>query len=71
MMDNEPSPKMNKSRREFLKSTVAVGGVAGVASVVGLNVMASEETDIGPETKTTKGYEETQHVLDYYKTTRY
>ncbi len=63
-------PKSNKSRREFLKSAATAGGVAAAVAFTGKNVMASVETEILSESKKTKGYEETQHIRDYYNTAR-
>lgn len=62
--------KTDKSRREFLKGAAAAGGAAAVVAATGRNVMASEEIETLSDTKKAKGYQETQHVRDYYSTTR-
>lgn len=60
--------KTNNSRRQLLKNiglTVAAGAVvAGATTAVQAETTASETKD----TKTKKGYHETQHIRDYYNT---
>lgn len=61
--------KSNKSRREFLKGAVATGGAVAIVAATGQNAIAAEaEVVAGP--KKSKGYEETQHIRDYYNSTR-
>lgn len=67
---SKSSSKSNKSRREFLKSAAVVGGATAVIAFTAKNVMASVETETFSESKKTKGYEETQHVRDYYDSAR-
>ena len=60
----------DKSRRMFLKNVAVSSGGAVVIAATGQNVMASEEPETVPETKKSKGYQETQHVRDYYSGAR-
>ena len=63
------SQKTKKSRREFLKGAAATGGAVAIVAATGQNVIADEvETVVAPEKS--KGYQETQHVRDYYNSTR-
>lgn len=59
----------DKSRREFLKGAVVVGAAAAVA-VSGQSAMAADDTETSSVNKAQKGYEETQHVRDYYNSAR-
>lgn len=62
--------KSNKSRREFLKGTVAAGGAAAVVAATGSGtVIAAEKVEtLNPNKE--KGYQETQHIRDYYDSLR-
>ncbi|MDH5368806.1 MAG: twin-arginine translocation signal domain-containing protein [Gammaproteobacteria bacterium] len=65
------SQKLKKSRREFLKGAAAAGGAAVVVAATGQNVaVAAEEIETVSPNKKAKGYQETQHVRDYYDSTR-
>lgn len=65
------SQKSNKSRREFLKGAAAAGGAAVVVAATGQNVaVAAEEIETVSAGKKEKGYQETQHIRDYYDSTR-
>ena len=58
----------DKSRRQFLYSTLAGGtGAALTATVPGL-VAASATDESADAGKSNKGYRLTQHIADYYKT---
>ena len=61
------------NRRIFLKGAAAAGGAAAItaASASGL-VDADTEADVIPaaDNKASKGYRETQHIKDYYRTLR-
>jgi len=69
-MKQKSERKSNMARREFLKGAAAAGGAAVVVAATGRNVMASENTETITESKKPKGYQETQHVRDYYNSTR-
>ncbi|MCG6953248.1 MAG: hypothetical protein LJE90_12800 [Betaproteobacteria bacterium] len=63
---NEKSPKL--SRRAFLLS-VGAGGAAGAAALVAKGktpAALSASTD----SKDSRGYQETAHVRNYYRTTQ-
>lgn len=60
----------DKSRRMFLKNVAVSSGGAVVIAATGHNVMASEEPETVAEIKKSKGYQETQHVRDYYNGAR-
>lgn len=65
------SQKSKKSRREFLKGAAAAGGAAVVVATTGQNVaIAAEEIETVSTSNKAKGYQETQHVRDYYDSTR-
>ncbi len=56
----------DKERREFIKKSTLVG--AGVAATTMASTRAiAEVSDETPEKPGQKGYQLTQHVLDYYK----
>lgn len=56
----------NKTRREFIKNSTLVG--AGVVATAVLPGTANASTSIDrPEDKKQKGYQLTEHVLEYYK----
>lgn len=64
-MKNKRLPK-DQERREFIKKSTLVG--AGVAATTLASTAAI--ADVGAETEEKpgqKGYQLTQHVLDYYK----
>ena len=62
--------KSNKSRREFLKDTVAAGGAAAVVAATGSSTVIAAEKVETLNPKKVKGYQETQHVRDYYDSLR-
>ena len=58
------------SRREFLKGAAAAGGAVAVVAATGTNVMAAENVETEVKSTKPKGYQETQHVKDYYASLR-
>jgi len=57
---------LNKTRREFIKNSTLVGaGVAATAVLPGAAIASSEIER--PEDKKQKGYQLTEHILEYYK----
>ena len=57
---------LNKRRREFIKNSTLVG--AGVVASAVLPSAANASTTIDqPDNKKQKGYQLTEHVLEYYK----
>ncbi len=63
----QPAKKAsNQARRNFIKTSTLVGAGVAASAVASTPVIA----DVDPpsvEVKGQKGYELTQHVLDYYK----
>lgn len=57
-----------RSRRNFLLATGA-GGVTTVAAIAGKVVSQHEPAASGTGKRRGKGYEETAHVRNYYRTT--
>ena len=57
---------LNKTRREFIKNSTLVGaGVAATAILPGAAIASSEIEK--PVDKKHKGYQLTEHILEYYK----
>lgn len=64
-MKNKSQPK-DQERREFIKKSTLVG--AGVAATTMASTSAiAEISGATAEKPVQKGYQLTQHVLDYYK----
>jgi hypothetical protein len=57
------------SRRNFLIA-VSAGSAATVAAVAGKVVPRPKPATTGSEKRSGKGYEETAHVRNYYRTTQ-
>ena len=64
-MKTKSQPK-NQQRREFIKKSTLVGAGVAATAVASTSAIASVETD-ATEKPEQKGYQLTQHVLDYYK----
>ena len=63
-MKNKSQPK-DQQRREFIKKSAIVGAGVAATAVASTSVIADVPTTAGkPEQK---GYQLSQHVLDYYK----
>ena len=73
-MSKKSEPKTDlqsdRSRRDFLKDAIVVGSAAAVVATTGQNVMAAEVSETISVSNKAKGYEETQHVRDYYDSAR-
>jgi len=63
------SEKTKNSRRDFLKGAAATGGAVAIVAATGQAAVA-EQTEVTAEPKKSKGYQETQHVRDYYNSAR-
>jgi nitrous oxide reductase len=65
--------RTNEKRREFLKGALIGSGAAVVAIASGGAVAASEPNQSAPAAPSSesKGYAETPHVLEYYKTAQF
>jgi len=61
------------NRRIFLKGAAAAGGAAAITAVSASGLVdADTEEDVIPaaDNKASKGYHETRHIKDYYRTLR-
>lgn len=64
---NKPSQQaLDEQRRSFVKSSVLLGAGAATAAALPGAAVAATEPAKAPESKQ-KGYQVTQHVIDYYK----
>ena len=64
-MKNKEQPR-DQQRRAFIKKSALAGAGVAAASMTATQVIA--DTGTSPdEPATKKGYQLTQHVLDYYK----
>ena len=57
------------SRRNFLLAA-SVGGVATAAAVVASRSPSSKSTPATPDKRATRGYQASEHVTNYYRTTK-
>ena len=64
-MNSKTQPKDQK-RREFIKKSTLVGAAAAATAVASTGVIADVDTASSDKPEQ-KGYQLTQHVLDYYK----
>jgi hypothetical protein len=61
--------KRRLSRRHFLLS-VGVGGAASVAAIAAKTSPTASQVTTGYGKRTTGGYQASEHVHNYYRTTR-
>lgn len=60
-------PSLDQQRREFVKKSTLVGvGVVASAALPGAAVASTSDQPVA-ESKQQKGYQLTQHVIEYYK----
>ena len=64
-MKNKSQPS-NQERREFIKKSTLVGAGVAATSMASTAVLADVGGDV-EQKPGQKGYQLTQHVLDYYK----
>jgi len=64
---NEKSSKL--SRRAFLLSA-GVGGAAGAVALIAKGTVPAATQVASQDKRGTRGYEETAHVRNYYRTTQ-
>jgi shikimate 5-dehydrogenase len=57
------------SRRNFLL-TVGAGGAATAAAIVAKNALSSATTTTDKSKRATRGYHASEHVNNYYRTTK-
>ncbi|MBD3609410.1 MAG: twin-arginine translocation signal domain-containing protein [Gammaproteobacteria bacterium] len=60
--------KKTLERREFLKGAAAAGGAVALGMATGEAVASVEPAEV--KKTAAKGYHETQHIRDYYKSAR-
>jgi hypothetical protein len=68
----EPEMSANKSklsRRNFLLA-VGAGGAAGAAAIVAKTVPQAQPAAIADGKRTTKGYQASAHIRNYYRTAK-
>jgi len=65
----KPDSQQKLQRRSFLKGVVVTGAAAS-SGVLTAESMAESTTDSPPLTDQ-KGYRETDHIREYYKTARF
>jgi len=61
--------KAKLSRRNFLLA-VGAGGAASAAAIVATTVPQSPPVATGSDKKSTKGYHASEHIRNYYRTTK-
>jgi hypothetical protein len=62
-------PEIKASRRQFLRAA-SIGGVGAVAAVVGSQTPLAPEAQPAAPEDAGRGYRVSEHVLDYYRSTR-
>jgi nitrous oxide reductase len=66
--------RFTANRRVFLKGAAAAGGAAAITAVSASGLVNAETEQIdkpaAADNKTSKGYHETRHIKDYYRTLR-
>jgi len=61
--------KAKLSRRHFLLA-VGAGGAATAAAIVATKTPNSSETQTSKDKRATRGYQASEHVNNYYRTTK-
>ena len=64
-MNKKTQPK-DQERREFIKKTTLVGAGVAASTIASTGAVAQVSSDTADPPRK-KGYQLTQHVLDYYK----
>jgi len=66
--------RFTANRRIFLKGAAAAGGAAAITAVSASGLVDADteqlDTPDAADNKASKGYHETQHIKDYYRTLR-
>ena len=68
MLNDKSENVTRKDRRDFLRTLTVGAGVATVALASGTAAAGIAEEAVAENNNTAKGYRETQHIRDYYKT---
>ena len=58
----------NQARRDFIKKSTLIGAGVVASSVASVEAIAAVNSDRAEQPEQ-KGYQLTQHVMDYYKST--
>ena len=59
-----------EERRTFLKKLAAAGGAGAAVVMTSRSALASADNEPAPEATKQRGYHETAHIRDYYRTAR-
>jgi len=59
-----------EERRTFLKKLAAAGGATAAVVVTSRSALASPDHKPAPEAANQRGYHETPHIRDYYRTAK-
>jgi len=66
--------RFTANRRIFLKGAAAAGGAAALTAASAADLLDEDLEELTPgdavDTRASKGYHETQHIKDYYRTLR-
>jgi len=71
MKQNQAGP--DSDRRSFLKGVVAAGSATALTSLFATRLVADDNTGTAlrkSEVSASRGYHETDHIRDYYRTLR-
>ena len=64
---NKKTQIKDQKRREFIKTSTLVGAGVAAGAMTSTGATAAVETTVESAKSEQKGYQLTQHVLDYYK----
>jgi hypothetical protein len=59
-----------EERRTFLKKLAAAGGAGAAVVMTSRSALASADNKPAPEATKQRGYHETPHIRDYYRTAK-
>ena len=59
------------NRRNFLRASATVGAGAAASALLPGSALAESVPEDRPKAKARRGYQETAHVRDYYKSARF
>jgi hypothetical protein len=59
-----------EERRTFLKKLAAAGGAGAAVVMTSRSALASADNEPAPEATKQRGYHETPHIRDYYRTAK-
>lgn len=59
-----------EERRTFLKKLAAAGGAGAAVVMTSRSALASADNEPAPEASKQRGYHETPHIRDYYRTAK-